>query len=398
MLAGFAVLPVSPLRGEEWGELSFSLTEASFLREEGMTLRLYYSVPYDQLRFLSIEGAYLARIYVTAVCLDSKGNQKAGDIWDRRIRVQDYEETKLRTRSFLDSLSFPVEPGEYVFRVGVRDRNSQRSGSKEMQVEVKDLRTARLAVSDLRFLFPSESTWVLNPGRTYDGSDPLVVSFEVYSSHPSTLLLTQHWSIEDQDGGTVVQGESSIKAPEEVNREILEVPLDSLSPGKHVLTVSIEDQEGKTRAETRGTFSYQPPAFLSKEGYLKMVEQLEYIAESDELRKLREAEQEERERIWQEFWKERDPSPGTERNEAREEYFRRVEYANRHFSSFKEGWRTDMGRIYIIYGKPDEIERHPFDLNSRPYEIWYYYGEGLRFVFLDEHGLGDYKLIYPKGR
>src|SRR6185503_19891337 len=68
---------------------------------------------------------------------------------------------------------------------------------------------------------------------------------------------------------------------------------------------------------------------------------------------------EERERVIEEFWRRRDPDPNTDENEYREEYYERIAYANEHFASGIPGWKTDRGRIYIVYGKPDEIETPP---------------------------------------
>lgn len=396
LVGGVVVVGTAQLSGEEWGDLKFSLAQATMLREGSVRLALYYSVAYDQLRFLSREDEYLARVYVTAVCLDHKGNQKAGEIWERKISVSGYEETRLRTRFLLDSLSLAVDPGRYTLRVEIKDRYSQRRGSRELEVEVRDLRGTHLSVSDLKFLASGDEKSLLNPSRSYDGSSPLIVSFEVYRFYSPRSFLAQSWRVKDVYGKTALEGASSIAAPQEINGEVLRIALDTLPPGQYEIAVSLEDEDRKERAETKGAFSFNPPAFLSEEGYLKLVEQLEYVASSSELRTLKEADPDERESLWDAFWKEKDPSPGTERNEAKEEYFKRVEYANRHFSGFREGWKTDMGRIHIIYGTPDDIERHPFDLDSPPYEVWYYYGEGLKFVFVDEHGLGEYKLVYPR--
>src|SRR3979411_2465123 len=67
----------------------------------------------------------------------------------------------------------------------------------------------------------------------------------------------------------------------------------------------------------------------------------------------------ERERFIEEFWRRRDPDPDTDENEFREEYYERIAYANEHYASGIPGWKTDRGRIYIMYGKPDEREAHP---------------------------------------
>ena len=68
---------------------------------------------------------------------------------------------------------------------------------------------------------------------------------------------------------------------------------------------------------------------------------------------------EERDQFIESFWLRRDPTPDTVENEYKEEHYARIAYANEHFAAGIPGWRTDRGRIYIVYGKPDEIESHP---------------------------------------
>jgi GWxTD domain-containing protein len=100
---------------------------------------------------------------------------------------------------------------------------------------------------------------------------------------------------------------------------------------------------------------------------------------------------EERDAFIEQFWQRRDPTPDTEENEFKEEHYRRIAYANEHFSAGKAGWRTDRGRIYIIYGPPDQIDSHPSggeyerpieegggETSTYPFETWRYrYIEGL---------------------
>ena len=119
---------------------------------------------------------------------------------------------------------------------------------------------------------------------------------------------------------------------------------------------------------------------------------------------------EERENFIENFWRRRDPNPDTEENEYREEYYERIAYANEHFTSGIPGWRTDRGRIYIAWGKPDSVESHPaggaYDRPSYegggstttyPFEVWFYrhlddVGEGLEIEFVDPTGTGEYRL------
>ena len=99
----------------------------------------------------------------------------------------------------------------------------------------------------------------------------------------------------------------------------------------------------------------------------------------------------ERDAFIENFWLRRDPTPDTEENEFKEEHYRRIAYANEHFAAGVPGWRTDRGRIYVIYGKPDEIESHPSggfyerpmeegggSTSTYPFETWRYrYLEGI---------------------
>ena len=68
---------------------------------------------------------------------------------------------------------------------------------------------------------------------------------------------------------------------------------------------------------------------------------------------------EERQHFVEQFWALRDPTPGTPENEFKEEHYRRMAFANRHFGASKPGWQTARGRMYIKFGPPDEIDSHP---------------------------------------
>ncbi len=122
------------------------------------------------------------------------------------------------------------------------------------------------------------------------------------------------------------------------------------------------------------------------------------------------ATDDERERFIEEFWRRRDPDPDTDENEFKEEYYERIAYANEHFASGIPGWKSDRGRIWIMYGKPDERETHPSGGNyerpsydgggsttTYPFEIWFYrylagVGSGVEIEFVDPTGSGEYRI------
>ncbi len=101
------------------------------------------------------------------------------------------------------------------------------------------------------------------------------------------------------------------------------------------------------------------------------------------------------------FWKNRDLDDDPSINLYKDKYKKNIRYANQTFKTgFKEGWKTDRGRIFLIYGVPDEVERHPNEMNSKPYEVWYYHSleGGVQFVFVDRGSMGDYILIHSTHR
>ena len=88
-------------------------------------------------------------------------------------------------------------------------------------------------------------------------------------------------------------------------------------------------------------------------------EEVAYIVTNQERANFRALQTDaEREQFIEQFWLRRDPTPGTMENEFKEEHYRRIAYANDHFSTLIPGWKTDRGRIYITYGPPDEIDDH----------------------------------------
>lgn len=111
----------------------------------------------------------------------------------------------------------------------------------------------------------------------------------------------------------------------------------------------------------------------------------------------------ERDNFIEEFWRQRDPTPGTRRNEFREEHYLKIDFANRTFGRGTpvEGWRTDRGKFYIMLGRPANIEKYStFDIH--PIEIWYYMGNPkldqepiFRLTFFKRGGTGVYELYDP---
>ena len=140
-------------------------------------------------------------------------------------------------------------------------------------------------------------------------------------------------------------------------------------------------------------------------------EDVAYIITPEEVAAFKQlSNDEERDQFIENFWLRRDPTPDTPENEFKEEHYRRIAYANEHFGAGIPGWKTDRGRIYIIWGQPDQIESHPtggtYDrpqeegggtTSTYPWETWRYrylegVGQEVLLEFVDPCSCGDYHL------
>ena len=123
---------------------------------------------------------------------------------------------------------------------------------------------------------------------------------------------------------------------------------------------------------------------------------------------------EERDQFIEAFWQRRDPTPDTEENEFKEEHYRRIAYANEHYAAGIPGWKSDRGRIYIVFGPADEIDSHPSggayerpqeegggETSTFPFETWRYryiegIGQEIMVEFVDTCMCGDYHMTMDR--
>src|SRR6185312_11736747 len=145
-------------------------------------------------------------------------------------------------------------------------------------------------------------------------------------------------------------------------------------------------------------------------------EDVAYIITDEERKAFKQfSTDEEREQFIEAFWQRRDPTPDSVENEFKEEHYRRIAYANERFASGIPGWKTDRGRIYIIWGPADNIESHPtggtYDrpenegggtTETYPFEQWNYHylegiGSNITIEFVDPSSTGEYHMTMDPG-
>jgi len=141
---------------------------------------------------------------------------------------------------------------------------------------------------------------------------------------------------------------------------------------------------------------------LTDEECDKMFLQCKYIAAQVEIEKYESLDSLNAKRSFlANFWKNRDSDPVTLQNEFYNEYMKRIEYANTHFYySGKEGFLSDRGRVYLIYGEPDQRDYFPNESDTKPYETWFYNNieGGATFIFGDISSFGRYELLHSTKR
>ena len=176
-----------------------------------------------------------------------------------------------------------------------------------------------------------------------------------------------------------------------------------------------QDQQARNRQEGRQSTGRRTTRSLKNEldsQYKKWLnEDVIYIITPEERNAfLHLSTNEEREQFIEAFWQRRNPDPDSPENTFKEEHYRRIAYANEHYASGIPGWKTDRGRIYIMWGPPDEIDSHPtggtYDRPSskaaaRPRRIrlktgataiWKAIGENVELEFVDPTSTGEYHL------
>ncbi len=388
-------------------------------------VEIYTRIPYPRLSFISTPSGFTARYEVSAEVSEidakaRKSNVVLTRLWDGKVVAPTYSATQ--EEEFVDftmqTVSLP--PGRYVLGVQIEDKTSNQVFVRETPLIVRDLNKP-VAVSDVSLLDSYDpDRYEIKPlvsNRIGTNDLQIKIFYEVYAEQGQPVTISHQVIRREKDGGATAL-QQVFEAPEDegpsevvyekvdssplegrTNQFIVDLPLEDGKAGVYEVLVRVEDAEGHVLDTASRTFTAQWTGLYEHLTNLdEAIDQLAYIAKKKEVKYIRAGETEgERYRRFMEFWKKRDPTPGTRRNERMEEYYYRVAYANEQYTrtSRDKGWQTDRGFVMVRFGEPDDVERHPFSFNAKPYEVWYYWRIGRRFIFIDETGLGDYRLLVP---
>lgn len=400
LVAAPAMAMASGLASVSSGDIGFSIDTAVFRLGAGdsVLVEVYQSVPIDQ---FSRDDQGFVEFETDVVLLGPAADTLAVRQWVSRVEATE-------GRSIVNGAMLLASTGNHTVCVTVTDLANGRIGAVERALELaipvglSDLEVANAVIpaqeesenplrkgglivfpaADGRFDLPGESTAYLY--------------VEIYG-HGGGTVSRQSRLVSAQDEVLFARPWGAVEIPEGMEAAGV---LDSLdlgaarTSGLHYLdfsiatgtdTLTIRKPIMIARAEETASIPLFPVGGDGRERFLAQLRLLLTSEEQDLYDDL--TDDEARARYYDSYWESR---PG-----GREEFERNCLGSAQFATAFREGWRTDRGRVFITYGQPDEIERTPFQVEGFPYEVWYYYEPGDdTFVFVDRDGSGNYLQIY----
>lgn len=374
----------------------------NFMDDDGQSrVDLFIQVPFKEIQFIKSSKGFQGGYSVTvSIYQDDKETLVFEKVWTEKITSPSYKKSISRESFNLSFRSINLVPGEYFIKTILADKESHQEYLSERMFKVKDYKV-KPAISDILFSTNKKnsndnSKIIPNISRNISNSKVgLNFFFEVYTDSSTVSNIEFH--IADKNGKIIYSKFRKQTFNETKTQIYYSINDTTLNFGTYILTVILKDNDGnQISIAKKPFFSRWVGLPASVQDIDEAIAQLLYIASPSDIEYMEEGKTE-REKIMRflQYWKSKDPSPGNEENQVFEEYFNRVSFANENFSSYTKGWRSDRGMVFIILGAPNNIDRHPFEYDSKPYEVWQYYDLNKSFVFIDHSGFGDYRLSTP---
>lgn len=353
--------------------------------------------------------------------LDDKG-VVLSDTTVRKKFALSYKDS-VKASTYIDIIQYNLLPGKYEIKLTMQDSvNGDIDGINEYFLTVRDF-SEQFSISDIYFIAGIQKAnneasdikngfekngYILIPNikRSYFNikNNRLLIYYEINNfifDSEGNAYYHVYYSITDMEEKEVKSGSKKwliASAPGIARFE--SVSIEDLSPGNYKIKIEAVDVKNNTSASITSYFfiSAPPQQYVSllpmtEDDIKKYTKQMLYVATDKEIEIFKQLDKEAKQYFLLDFWKSKDPDPITDENEFMREHFKRVVYAD---ANFKGGVESDMGRIYITYGPPQDIERVYSNMrNFMSVIIWYYALEGeVEFVFVDRIGDGTYSLVH----
>lgn len=419
---------------EDTGRLNLTADYAAFRIQNDTAnafVEIHYNLQRSQLQYLPDPNGYVAYIDFKIALKNQDGALLDTVSWRAGNRIEKLSLLDDPGFFITDMISEIIPAGGYdVEIVATNEGNEGRIAFPmeipafyESQPELSSIVLAYEISPDTAGKFVKNGYRVMpNPSGQFNRADRKIGFYaEAYgletspsadSSFYITLDLLSHEGIITGAATTIMYhkpGESAVI--------IAEMPIDSLEAGEYNLKVTLSD--GNSSISTTRDFSVIVSRKAARETFLQGVlkdfpeglnivgendaekfrDEIVFIATRDELKLYDSLNLPGKGAFQKDFWARRDPEPSTAVNEFMVEHYRRFKYVNSAFGRFRgemAGWKSDRGRIYLMYGDPSEIERFPSTLEARAWERWWYHGieGGVFFIFVDYETADDFTLVH----
>jgi GWxTD domain-containing protein len=429
----------------------FSVDAASFrMPEDWAYLEVYTLVPRHILRYelviqksdTSDKSDTLFEASLQLICsILSNGNSLISDTVDAVDQIPD---TALITsaQSLPQVFPFHIRAGTYTLQCQMIDRKRGIGDITENELVIPDYPDDQLSISDMELAIRMEreegtskfhkNGYLIypNPQNVYGESLPRLMYYaEVYNLNfqkEHSGLYYVNTEVLDSQKNVLRSYERKIKpiaGPSMV--EVGGFPVTTYTSGVYFLKLTVTDSSNGAKASRFKKFYVFHPSEIAVRSVTesgetttrivfptdystldtsqveKALEDITYLLTPGDERQLKKLNLEGRRTFLSQFWTSRDPDPSTKENEARTEHYRRLGGADQLYGYLDiPGWKTDRGRIWILYGRPDTEESHPMEIDAKAYKIWYYdkLEGGVMFVFVDKSGFGNFELVHSTKR
>ncbi len=378
----------------------YSLIEFSRpFSKDSILVTAFVEIPFQSLQFIKKEKSFFAIYDVSISLKNKKGKRIFRKMWSDSITTNEYIHTQSKYRTKKHFVNLKVGKDEYVIDSELYDRDTRNKGSKKIKLDFSK-KDKNPTLFEPIVVMSLAGNWGFNNGEfpltgkrvtnVDDGLSLIISGFVDNGLYMVEMFLDGK---NEEDKVILIENDETLDGYFITRYKLKKDDLSNIGLN---LKLKIK-QNGKERSIFKNISIFKP----GLSGYVNNVEnsfqQMKYILTNNERKKARGKKGKELESLFLSFWKDRDPTPNTSINELMEEYYIRVNYVNEYFNmSWREGWETDFGMIYILFGPPDQIERsNSTSTSSSIYQVWYYSRLNKQFVFKDQNGFGDFKLDRP---
>jgi len=355
----------------------------------------------DVLQYVKKGNEYFAEYQINLAVRNEKRTIYTSS-WTEKTKASDFKETNSR-RKFqrknyhLTNLQITPEEfaseGKYVCHLEVHDIISRSTQKLKQEIILSPAETDSIRISPITFIedLPDSTGYLkLTPLKNFMEYNKPSFAFAqlIHQEKDSAAVEAELHKKQGNDFVTIAKQFLKIKTGPTAANIVYPLPYKKMDEG----TYSLEFKLGsKTVKKDFNVIWFTKPIYLYKTDLA--LRPLRYVLSPAEFDSVKGLDLDKMELWFSDFWKQQDQTKETQYNELLSEFYNRVDYANRYYSvRSREGWETDRGRIYLLYGEPEKVENRRYAANSLPYLIWTY-PDDLTFVFVDKSKNGEFFLI-----